>query len=133
MNYLTKKQLAILVFFIPLAFKMAMLPSLLYKECGASFYVGIGIITAFEFLQLAVILKIVSCGGFEKIEKSFGKVAKYALALPFLFTVMVKTIIFSAEVFNYTTRYLFYNISPCLLFSLCVLLHFISRSRGRKR
>lgn len=127
MNYLTKKQLAILIFFIPLAFKMAMLPSLLYKECGASFYVGIGIITALEFLQLAVILKIVSFGGFEKIEKTFGKVAKYALALPFLFTIMIKTIIFSAEIFNYTTQYLFYNISPLpIIFALCVTAFYVA-------
>ncbi|MGN1042437.1 MAG: GerAB/ArcD/ProY family transporter [Christensenellales bacterium] len=127
MNYLTKKQLSIMAFFIPLAFKMAMLPSLLYKECGADFYFAVGIITAIEFLQLAVILKVVDLGGFDGVEEKFGKTAKRILALPFLLSVFIKIIVFTAEIYYYTEQYLFYNISSApIIISLCMVFFYMA-------
>lgn len=127
MNYLTKKQLSILIFFIPLAFKMAMLPSLLYAECGATFYVGIGLITALEFVQLGIILKIDSAGGFSRIEKLYGKWLKILLSMPFLLSILIKTLIFSAEIYHYVSGYLFYNISSApIIVTLCLIAFYVA-------
>ncbi len=127
MNFLSKKQLTIMVFFIPLAFKMAMLPSLLYKECGADFYVGVGIITAIEFLQLFIVMKVVSLGGFAVIEERFGSLVKKLLALPLVFSMIIKTLIFATEIYYYATHFLFYNISSVpIIVTLCMAIFYLA-------
>jgi len=132
MNCLSNKHLAIMAFFIPLTFKAAMLPSLLYQECGADFYIGIGIITVIEFLQLAVILKILSLGGLEGLEEKYGIWAKRLVAVPFLLSMFVKILLFSAEISHYVTQYLFYNISFIPIIGILCITVFYAALKGAK-
>ena len=122
---LSKKQLSIMVFFIPLVFKMAMLPSLFYQVSNTDSYIGIGVMTALEFLQLWLILFLVSKGGIRGIKEIYGINVARAVALPLLFVMGVKSIIFLTEIYTYICDFLFYNISstPVILALLIVIFY----------
>lgn len=132
MNYLTKKQLSIIIFFIPLIFKMAMLPSLLYNESGVDSYFGIALITVVEFLQMWLILFIVSKGGMAGIKKMYGKNVQRALALPFLFVMGTKCVAFLTEIYTYICDFLFYNISEVPIVIALLLVIFYLALKGAK-
>lgn len=132
MNYLTKKQLSIIVFFVPLVFKMAMLPSLLYKESGADSYLSIAILAVAEFLQMGLVLFIASKGGMYGIKELYGANVQRALALPLVFVMGVKSLIFITEIYSYVCDYLFYNISVAPIIVLLLLVFFYLALKGVK-
>ena len=132
MNYLTKTQLAIIVFFVPLVFKMAMLPSLFYEACGPDSYIGIAMITAVEFLQMGLVLFVVSKGGMEGIAALYGKNLQRLLAAPLIFVMIIKSLVFITEIQTYVCDYLFYNISPFPIICAIMVVIFYLALKGAK-
>lgn len=126
MNDVKSSQLAIVVFFMPLAFRIAMLPSILGKIAGTSSYIAIGIIGILDFLQLLIILAILKFGGFKEIKDKYGKTAQRILALPFFLVFSVKAILFVTEIAHYTCNTFFYNakympILGIIIITICYL------------
>lgn len=132
MNYLTKKQLSIIIFFIPLVFKMAMLPALFYKESGTDSYIGIALITAVEFLQMWLVLFIASKGGMHGIKQLYGKNAVRLVSLPLLFVMGTKSIVFLTEIYTYVCDFLFYNISATPIIVALLIVVFYLALKGAK-
>lgn len=132
MNYLTKKQLSIIVFFVPLVFKMALLPSLLYKESGADSYISIAVIATVEFLQMGLVLFVASKGGMHGIKELYGQNVQRILALPLVFVMGVKCVVFITEIYTYVCDYLFYNISVTPVIILLLLVFFYLALKGVK-
>lgn len=132
MNYLTKTQLAVIVFFIPLVFKMANLPGLLYAECGADGYVALGLVTAVEFLQLFLVLFVVKMGGLGAIFERYGRVAYLLLSLPLYFVMGTKSVVFFSEVYFYVCDYLFYNVPALPIVTVSLLVVFYLATKGVK-
>ena len=132
MNLLSKTQLSIIVFFIPLVFKMANLPGLLYQECGADGYVALAVITAVEFLQLALVLAVVKHGGMEKIFEKYGVFAYLAFLLPLFFVMVTKSVVFLSEIYFYVCDYLFYNVTSLPIVALTLLVTFYLGIKGAK-
>lgn len=132
MNYLTKTQLAIIVFFVPLVFKMAMLPSMLYEACGPDSYIGIAIITTVEFLQMGLVLFIVSKGGMEGIGSLYGTNVQRLIAAPLIFVMSVKSLVFITEIQTYVCDYLFYNISSFPIICAIMVVIFYLALKGVK-
>ena len=127
MNTLTKNQLAIIIFFIPLVFKMSMLPALLYKESGTDSYFAIGLITLIEFLQMWLVLFAVNKGGISGIKELYGKKAAILLSVPFLLVMGVKCLLFITEIYVYICDYLFYNVSSIpIIISLLIVLFYLA-------
>lgn len=132
MNYLTKNQLAIIIFFLPLVFKMSMLPSLLYETSGADSYFAIGLITAIEFLQMWLVLYVVDKGGIAGIKELYGKAVAIAISLPFFLVMGLKSVLFVTEIYVYVGDYLFYNVSFMpLIVSLLIIVCYLA-SKGAK-
>lgn len=132
MNRLTKTQLAIIVFFIPLVYKLANLPGLLYRECGADGYVALGVITAAEFLQLALVLYVVRLGGLDAIFDRYGRAAYLCFALPLFFVMSVKSVVFVSEIYFYVCDYLFYNVPAYPVVAATLLVVCYVASKGAK-
>lgn len=136
MNELTKTQLSVIVFFIPLVFKMANLPGLLYAECGADGYVALGIITAVEFIQLLFVLFVVRSGGLRALFDRYGRGVFLLFCLPLFFVMLTKSVVFVSEVYFYVCDYLFYNVPSypiviVLLFVVCYLASKGAKAVGR--
>ena len=132
MNVLSKNQLAIIIFFIPLVFKMSMLPGLLYEVAGTDSYFAIGILTIAEFLQMWLVLFVVSRGGMAGIREKYGKTLALFLSIPFLFVMGVKTILFVTEIYYYIGDYLFYNVSSFPIIAATLLIIFYLAVKGAK-
>ncbi len=132
MNEISDRQLSIMVFFIPLVFKMAMLPSLLYETAGVDGYICVSLFAVVEFLQLAVVLFVCNRGGMEAIGKRYGKGVYRLLATPFLFVIFIKSVIFVSEITRYVTSFLFYNIVSVPIVLTAILLCYYLGYKGAK-
>ena len=109
MNSIEKRQLGFLVFFVPIIFKVAMLPSMLTKEMGNDAWFGILTMLILEFIQLFFIVSVVKEGGFPALKEKIGKGWYLLLTVPLLLVFGVKTIVYVAEGINYVSTFLFYN------------------------
>lgn len=121
MNELSVKQISIMIFFIPLVFKMATLPSLLYEEAQSTAFVLVGIMTVIEFLQLYLVLYVGKKGGLDKVKETYGKGVYLLVTLPMTFVMAVKTFIFLHEISVYITGYLFYNIGELAVVAIVLI------------
>lgn len=110
MNELTHKQLYIMIFFIPLVFKMSALPALLYEMASATSYILIAIVVTLEFLQMGLVISVVNLGGMEAIKEKYGNKVYLILSIPIIFVIFVKITVFTQEIVYYTCSFLFYNI-----------------------
>lgn len=126
MNEVSGKQLSIMIFFIPLVFKMSMLPAYLYDTAGVDGYVIVGIFAAVEFIQLWAVLFACEKGGMEALRKKCGNVIYFAVSCPLLFVIFVKSILFITEIVNYVSTFLFYNIvdAPIIISLLLISYYF---------
>lgn len=130
MNELTAKQIYVMIFFIPLVYKMASLPALLYGETSATSYILIGIIVAIEFIQLAAVLLIANKGGMEGIKEKYGAKVYCLLSIPILFVIFIKTILFTKEIVIYVCRFLFYNIDEVSILMIVLVVVFYLGVKG---
>lgn len=112
MSVLNTKQLVIMIVFIPLVFKMATLPSLIYSIAETSSYITILIVAIIEFLQLFFILIFVNKGGMEKIKERYGENIIRILGIPLLLVFFAKFFLSLSETFTYLQYYAFYNVRP---------------------
>lgn len=108
-NKVEKRQLGFLVFFVPIIFKVAMLPSMLTKEMGNDAWLGILTMLILEFIQLYFIVGVVKEGGILALKEKIGKGWYLLLTVPLLLVFGVKTIVYVAEGINYVSTFLFYN------------------------
>lgn len=132
MNYLTKKQLSIIIFFIPMVFKMSMLPSMLFEESGFAGYFAITLITTIEFLQMGLVLFVVSNGGIGGLKRTYNIHTARAIAFPLLFVMGVKCLIFITEIYYYVCHFMFYNVSSFPVIVAVLLTLFYLGSKGAK-
>lgn len=107
----SKKQIALLIVLMPMVFKLAMLPSLLASEMGNDIWLGVTIILALEFLQLAIILGISNLGGMKAFKEMAGKIPYLLVTVPLIAVYMSKAAIFLAETVNFSSIHLFYNVN----------------------
>ena len=132
MNDISGKQLCIMIFFIPLVFKMSSLPALLYGEAGATAYILIAIVTTVEFLQLGLVLFVAKRGGMEGIKRLYGKKTYVLVALPMFFIVFCKMIALTQEIVSYVSGFLFYNIPDNCVLPIVLLAVFYLGTRGAR-
>lgn len=117
MNELKNSQLAVMVMLIPIVFKVAMLPSLMFALAGNGITIAIAIMTLAETLQCTVIVFILKNGGISEISRRYGVWTARLLSLPFVLSYLVKSMLFVNETTQYITNTFFYNIThgPILL------------------
>lgn len=132
MNEISSKQLYIMIFFIPLVFKMSSLPALMYGAVSATAYVLIGLVVVVEFLQLMLVLFVSKQGGMDGIKEKYGKKAYCAVAFPMLFVVFVKMLVLTQEIVNYVCSFMFYNIAESAVVPVVMLVIFYLGTRGAK-
>lgn len=132
MNEISSKQLYIMIFFIPLVFKMSSLPALLYGEAGISAYALIGIVVAVEFLQLAVVLLVTKEGGMDGIKEKYGNKVYCIISIPFLFVIFIKMLVLTQELTNYLCSFFFYNISETAITVVLILAIAYLGTRGAR-
>ncbi len=129
MNDVNGKQLSVMIFFIPLIFKMSMLPSYLHRTSGVDGYIIVGLFALAEFLQLWAVLFVCERGGMNGIRERYGNVVYLLLSCPLLLVIGVKSILFVTEIVNYLTTFLFYNVidAPIVLSLLLVCFYFATK------
>ncbi len=110
-SYITKRQYALLVFFIPFVFKFSVLPSVLSLDAGRDIWITMLLIMLTELTQLAVVVKIDSMGGLEALRDKYGNIVYYALTVPIMLTIVIKASVYTSETTSYANSYLFYNIT----------------------
>lgn len=104
-----RRQLALLVFFIPIVFKISMLPSLLADAAGNDALFAAGFLIVFEALHLAVIVATLNFGGVKAVRDRWGNIPALLITLPLTAVFILKAAVFGMEIVNYVTLFLFYN------------------------
>lgn len=107
---LEKHQFAVLIIFIPLVFKMAMLPSLMFQTSGSDMWLSVTILVSMEIVQLSLILAIQKMGGIDGLKKAVGIHWTRLILLPLVFVFLTKSLVFFNEIVNYASSFLFYNV-----------------------
>ena len=98
MNELSTRQVSIMIVFLPLVFKLATLPSLLYDKAGPTAYILIAILVIIELLQMLLVIFVCNQGGMEGIKERYGSTVYRVISIPMLH-----------EISTYVTSFLFYN------------------------
>ena len=104
-----RRQLALLVFFIPIVFKISMLPSLLAGAAGNDALFAAGFLILFEAAHLAIIVATLHFGGVKAIRDRWGNIPALLISLPLMSVFILKAAVFGMEIVNYVTLFLFYN------------------------
>lgn len=110
-SYITKRQYALLVFFIPFVFKFSVLPSILSLDAGRDIWLTMLLMMLTELAQLAVIVKIDKMGGLDAVRDRYGNVAYFALTVPIALVIVLKASVYTSETTSYANSYLFYNLT----------------------
>ncbi len=136
MDSVNKRQFGILVFMVPLVFKVVTLPRLLASVAGADCYISMAVMALLECVMLAVIVVVHRAGGMAQFKKVVGNTA-YRLALfPLLAVFMLKSIVYMAEATDYIANAMFYNITNYkVLIMLAIVVLFVATKgfRGSAR
>ncbi len=104
-----RRQLALLVFFIPVVFKISMLPSLLADAAGNDALFAVGFLILFEAAHLGIIVATLHFGGVKAIRDRWGNLPALLISLPLMSVFILKAAVFGMEIVNYVTLFLFYN------------------------
>lgn len=105
-----ERQYGILALFMATAFKVSMLPAVLFDVSGRDVWITIAVFAVLEAMSLCVIVGIEKLGGISRIKEVYGKPVYVAMIIPFLFNAVVKVGVYLVEVNAYVCSYLFYNI-----------------------
>lgn len=127
-----ERQYGILALFMALAFKVSMLPAVLFGVSGRDVWVTIGVFAVLELMSLCVIVGVEKLGGLEKIKRVCGKPLYCILLAPFLFNVVVKVSVYLAEVNAYVCSYMFYNIAEEGVCAVFMIFTVYCAARGAK-
>ncbi len=132
MNDISERQLSVMIFFIPLVFKMCMLPSYLYETAGVEGYVIVGLFALTEFIQLWAVLFVCNKGGMKGIRARYGDNVYRLISLPLLFVVFIKSVLFITEIVHYLSTFLFYNIiSTPIIVTLILICYYFAYKGAR--
>ncbi len=107
---LRREQMALIIFFIPMVFKLSVLPSQLAQANMTDATLSIALLLITEFLHLVLILAIVKLGGVAKLKEIVGKKVSFLILSPLLLVYLAKLVIFGEEAVNYVSFFLFYNV-----------------------
>ncbi len=110
-SYLSKRQYALLAFFIPFVFKFSVLPSVISLYAGRDIWLTILMVMLVEITQLLFIVKIDKMGGMDAIKEKYGIGVYLLLSVPILIVLVLKASIYTSETTSYANSYLFYNIT----------------------
>lgn len=125
-----RRQLALLVFFIPVVFKISMLPSLLAEAAGNDSLFAVGFLILFEAAHLAVIMTVLNLGGIKAIKDRWGNIPTLLMTLPLMFVFVLKAAVFGMEIVNYVSLFLFYNTTNFGVSGVLILIFFYVASGG---
>ncbi len=103
-------QFSVLVFFMPLIFKISTLPSYIAGEAGTDSIFLMATILGLEFLHLLIILRIIKEGGVRRLEEAYGKKRVFFVTLPLVFSCIARLLAYGVKVADYVTYFLFYNV-----------------------
>ena len=126
MNDISQRQLSVMIFFIPLVFKMSMLPSYLYRTAGVDGYIIVGLFALLEFLQLWTVLFVCQKGGMRALRARYGDSVYRLVSCPLLVVIFTKSVLFCTEIVNYLSTFLFYNVidTPILMTLIMICFYF---------
>ena len=110
-SYITKRQYALLVFFIPFVFKFSVLPSVISLDAGRDIWITMALIMLTELVQLSIIVKIDKMGGLDSLREQYGNIVYYLLTVPIALVIVLKASVYTSETTSYANSYLFYNIT----------------------
>ncbi len=127
MNTISTKQLVIMIIFLPLLFKLAGLPSLMYATAETSSYITVFIMAIIEFAQLILILFFVNKGGVDGIKEKYHINLVRIIGVPLLLVYFVKLTLCLSETFTYLQFYAFYNVRPePIVFSFLIIVAYLA-------
>ncbi len=132
MDSINKRQFGILVFMIPLVFKVVTLPRLLASVAGADCYYAIAIMAGVELCMLGIVVQIQRMGGLKQFRKVVGDVAYRITTLPMLIVYMIKAIVYMAEATDYIANAMFYNITNYKVLIMLALIVLYVATKGFK-
>ncbi len=127
-----REQIALIIFFIPMVFKLSVLPSLLAKTSMTDATLSIGMLLITEFCHLAIILAIVHLGGVKKLSEIIGKKPAFLVLSPLLLVYLAKLVIFGEEAVNYVSFFLFYNVKHWGVKAVIFMTAFYLATKGAK-
>ena len=127
MNTISTKQLIIIIIFLPLLFKMAELPSLMYAVAETSSCITIFIMAIIEFVQLLFILFFINKGGMDGIKEKYHINLVRIIGIPLLLVFFIKLTLYLSETFTYLQFYAFYNVRPePIIFSFLIIVGYLA-------
>ncbi len=127
-----REQIALIIFFTPMVFKLSVLPSQLAKSTLTDAPLTIALLLITEFLHLILILAIVKFGGVAKMYKIIGKKLSFLILMPLLFVYIAKLVIFGEEAANYVSFFLFYNVKHWGVKAVLFMTAFYFATKGAK-
>ncbi len=127
-----REQVALIIFFIPMVFKLSVLPSQLAKTSLTDASIAIALLLLTEFAHLAVILGIIHLGGVKKLTEIIGKKRTFLLLSPLLMVYLAKLVIFGEEAVNYVSFFLFYNVKHWGVKAVVFMTAFYLATKGAK-
>lgn len=125
-----RRQLALLIFFIPVVFKISMLPSLLAEAAGNDALFSASFLILFEAAHLAFIVTIMNLGGIKAVGERWGNIPTLLLTLPLMFVFVLKAAVFGMEIVNYVSLFMFYNTTNFGISGVLILIFFYVASGG---
>ena len=108
---ITKRQYALIIFFVPFVFKFSVLPAMLSERAGRDVWLTIFLIMLTEGAQLLFIILVDKKGGLDAIRERYGDTVYFLITLPILLVLVLKASVYTAETTSYANSYLFYNIT----------------------
>ncbi len=127
-----ERQYGMLALFMASAFKVSMLPAVLFDVSGRDVWITIAVFAVLEAMSLCVIVGIEKLGGISRIKEVYGKPVYVAMILPFLFNAVVKVGVYLVEVNAYVCSYLFYNIPAEGVSAVFMIFTVYCSARGAK-
>lgn len=90
-------------------FKLSILPSLVSADAGRDAWISVTVIAALEIITLVPVVFVSFHGGLQAIKEKYGNIAYIAIIVPIIAVLMIKTLVYLAEVNSFCGSYLFYN------------------------
>ncbi len=131
-NKIRREQIALIIFFIPMVFKLSVLPSQLAKTSLTDATLSIALLLLTEFLHLALILLVIHLGGVKKLTEIIGKKPAFFLLSPLVLVYLAKMVIFGEEAVNYVAFFLFYNVKHWGVKAIVFMTAFYLATKGAK-
>ena len=88
-------------------FKLSILPSLVSQDAGRDAWISATVIAALEIITLVPVVFVSFHGGLQAIKEKYGNIVYIAIIVPIIAVLMIKTLVYLAEVNSFCGSYLF--------------------------